>query len=65
MLVFILILVELFVGLVGFWEVEVGDDEELFVKYCLDKFDCLEFDEIYFFWIVVLSDWDFVFWYEI
>lgn len=65
MLVFIWILVELFDGLVGFWEEEIGDNEELFVKYYFDKLDYLEFDVIYIFWIVVLCDGEIVFLYEI
>lgn len=55
----------MFDGLVGFWEEEIGDNEELFVKYYFDKLDYLEFDVICIFWIVVLCDGEIVFLYEI
>lgn len=39
--------VELFDGSVGFWEEEIGDNEELFAKHYFDKLDYLESDVIY------------------
>lgn len=56
--------VELFNGSVGFWEEEIGDNEELFAKHYFDKLDYLESDAIYILWTAVLCDGEIVLSYE-